>query len=197
MWIDFAKFIIKLRRWKYTKFPDLNKAVIIMAPHTSIFDFVWGKIYFMAQGIKPIILIKKEIFIFPLGQILKKIGGVPVDRGKNTGITETAIEMFKNIENNFFLVITPEGTRKATKHWKKGFARIAKAANVPIALGYIDYKKHIMGVMDVWTINEDDNIEDFIAKVKKEYIVYSESGLRKNKFITGYETLNKNETTKQ
>ena len=181
----FSRFIIKLWKWKYTKFPDVNKAVIIMAPHTSIFDFIWGKFYFSAHGIKPAILIKKEFFFFPVGQILRSLGGVPVDRGKKTGITEMSIQLFKETENNFFLVITPEGTRKATKHWKKGFARIAKSANVPVALGFIDYKKHIMGVMDVWEIAENEDIETFIENVKKEYLVYSNSGLRKNKFIAG------------
>jgi 1-acyl-sn-glycerol-3-phosphate acyltransferase len=183
----FSRFLIKLWGWKYTKFPDLAKAVVIMAPHTSIFDFVWGKIYFSAHGIKPTILVKKEVFFFPVGQILRRLGAMPVNRGKKTGITEMSIELFNEIDDKFFLVITPEGTRKATKYWKKGFARIAKAANVPVALGYIDYKKHIMGVMDVWTIGDDEEIETFIEKVKKEYIVYSDSGLRKNKFITGYE----------
>ncbi|MDR2834833.1 MAG: 1-acyl-sn-glycerol-3-phosphate acyltransferase [Bacteroidales bacterium] len=186
MWKKFAKLILNIWRWKRSEFPNIRKAIIIMAPHTSIFDFVWGKLYFMSFGLKPIILIKKEIFFWPLSPILKVIGGVPVDRGKKTGITETAIEIF-NTNENFLLVITPEGTRKKTKYWKKGFARIAKTTNVPVILGYIDYKKHEMGVLDVCRIKENEDILDFIENIKKHYLNFTESGLRKNKFTTGYE----------
>ena len=40
-----------------------------------------------------------------------------------------------------YLCITPEGSRKKRKKWKKGFLVIAKAAGVPVYLGRIDYKE--------------------------------------------------------
>lgn len=184
----FAKFILKIWRWKCFQFPKINKAIIIMAPHTSIFDFIWGKIYFMSQKIKPLILIKKECFFFPIGHILKSLGGFPVKRGNiKANITEDAIEIFNSNNENFLLVITPEGTRKKTKYWKKGFVRIAKASNVPIVLGFIDYSKREMGVIDVFNINPDLSVEENLEEIKKIYSFFSKNGLRKNKFATGYE----------
>src|SRR5574344_632857 len=184
----FAKIVLKTWKWKYNNFPDVKKAVVIMAPHTSIFDFVWGKIYFMANDIKPKVLIKKECFFFPLGNILSYMGGLPVKRGKiSTNITETAIENFKSNKDSFLLLITPEGTRKKTKYWKKGFIRIANTSNVPIVLGYIDYSRRQMGVIDIINVNKDISIEENMENIKKIYMAFSKGGLRKNKFATGYE----------
>lgn len=179
----FWKKYLKLRGWKPTDFPDVEKAVVLMAPHTSIFDFVLGKVFFLIHGRKPMVLIKKEAFFWPFGFFLKKMGGIPVDRGRKTGITDMAIENFKNTPGRFYLVITPEGTRKKTKNWKKGFIRIAKAAEVPIALGFLDKKSGNMGINGL--VSSDGDEAEIMEKVKKSYLGCA--GIRKNKFETGYE----------
>ena len=43
-------------------------------------------------------------------------------------------------------MVPAEGTRKKVERWRTGFYRIALEANVPIALGYLDYKKKVAGV---------------------------------------------------
>jgi 1-acyl-sn-glycerol-3-phosphate acyltransferase len=178
-----AKFLI--RKWNYNEFPeDVEKAVVIMAPHTSMWDFYYGKLYFMAHNRKPTVLIKKEIFFWPLSPILKKLGGVPVDRGKRTGITESAIKAFAERKGRFYLVITPEGTRQKTKHWKKGFIRIAKSADVPILCGFIDCDNKRMGIME--ELLDMSGIEDEIMeRVKRRYIGLK--GINPENFATGYE----------
>ncbi len=132
--------------WKIEgEVPEIKKFVAIAAPHTSNWDFVLGRLLFYSLGIKPKFLMKKELFIFPLGCLLKKMGGIPVDRNNKSNITDQLVEAFNNSEY-FILTITPEGTRKKVSEWKKGFYNISVAANVPIVPGYFDYSKKVIGI---------------------------------------------------
>ena len=124
---------------------DLGNAVCIVAPHTAIEDFFVGLGFYWSYGIKFKVMMKQEFFKPVLGWILKKMGGVPVNRGHQNHLVEQMIEMFSQNEDTH-LVICPEGTRKAVKHWKKGFYVIAEGAKVPIVLGFIDYKKKRCGI---------------------------------------------------
>ena len=76
---------------------------------------------------------------------MRAIGGIPVDRQGSTGFIKKVIDIFAS-RDQFVLAIAPEGTRSLTKQWKEGFYRIALAAGVPIALGYIDYPRKQVGV---------------------------------------------------
>ena len=136
-----ARLILKIFGWKLKGgLPADKKAVVISVPHTSIMDFIWGKLTFISQGVPTYILMKKEFFFFPLGPILKALNVIPVDRGnKENHIVERMVEEFKK-RDVMYLTITPEGSRKKRKKWKKGFLVIAKEAGVPVYLGRIDYK---------------------------------------------------------
>jgi 1-acyl-sn-glycerol-3-phosphate acyltransferase len=123
----------------------VKKAVIIVAPHTSYYDFVIGRLTFWASGVKIRVLIKSESFFFPLGIFLRWLGGVPVVRGQKNNLIDQVTELFDK-SKELVVVITPEGTRKKVRQWKKGFYLIAVQAQVPIALGYIDYSKKRGGV---------------------------------------------------
>ncbi len=79
-----------------------------------------------------------------MGWLVKKAGGIPVDRGKNNRLVEQIAEMFKN-NDRFYLMVTPEGTRKLVKKWKKGFYAIAMEAGVPIGCVYLDYRNKKVG----------------------------------------------------
>lgn len=138
----FAGFLLKLFGWKVVSgVPEgINKAVVIMAPHTSNWDFVIGRLSFMSIRTKINLIIKKESFFFPLGVILKALGGIPVDRSQSQHVVKNVTEHFDKAEK-FYLIITPEGTRKRVSRWKKGFYFIASNARVPIIMGYLDYKK--------------------------------------------------------
>ena len=80
------------------------------------------------------------MFFFPLGPILKALGGVPVDRKKGAGLVDEAVKRLKE-DKNFSVIITPEGTRKYTENWKKGFYHIAMKSGKPIYLSWLDYEK--------------------------------------------------------
>lgn len=131
----------KILGWKAVfTVPDYDKCVVCAAPHTSNLDLFIGKLFYGATGHKTSFMMKKEWFFFPVGLIFKAVGGIPVDRGKKTSLVDQMAAVFQN-KKKFHLAITPEGTRKPNKHWKKGFYYIAQKANVPIVLIGIDYEK--------------------------------------------------------
>lgn len=163
----FAEWILNKSGWKlFNNADDLKKCVICVAPHTSNWDFVIGKLYYMAQGKNASFLMKKEWFFFPLGILFKKMGGVPVDRSKKTSITDQLAEKFHN-NDNFKVAITPEGTRKRNPNWKMGFYYIALKANVPIQLAYIDYQKKEVGIQE--NFYPTGNEEQDLAYIKNFY----------------------------
>lgn len=136
-----ARFIMWLGGWKFKgELPKEKKAIIISVPHTSNWDFVWGELAFLSQGVPSYILMKKEFFFFPLGAVLRALGVIPVDRGnKDSQLVEQMVAEFKR-RDSMYLCITPEGSRKKRKKWKKGFLVIAQTAGIPVYLGRIDYK---------------------------------------------------------
>jgi 1-acyl-sn-glycerol-3-phosphate acyltransferase len=142
-----SRFFLRLFGWKTSAIlpPGVEKAVLIVAPHTSYYDFVVGRLTFWAARIKIKVLIKKESFGFPFGIVLRQLGGVPVDRGKKNNLVEEVAELYRQ-HDKMIVVITPEGTRKKVRHWKRGFYQIAMAANVPIAMAYIDYANKTGGI---------------------------------------------------
>lgn len=133
---------LKLRGWTIVgRFPEgVKKSIVISAPHTSIEDFIIGRCFFWNEGRPVKFLIKQEFFKNPLLRgILVKMGGIPVDRSKgNTMIIKTAA-LFKQYDE-LNIVITPEGTRKRVERWKRGFYYIAEMAEVPVILGFMDFK---------------------------------------------------------
>lgn len=146
-----ARGILKMFGWKMNNvFPAEQKYVVIQAPHTSNWDFVWGKLWNITIGFSPMVLIKKEIFFWPLGGVLRFFGGVPLDRGnRKIKKTDLLVEEFKK-RDQFILALTPEGTRSLSHNWKTGFYHIAVRANVPIVLGLIDYKAKEIGTSYVF-----------------------------------------------
>jgi len=142
--------------WKITSVipPGTKKCVIAVAPHTSYWDFVIGRLAYWVMGIKANFLIKKEAFRFPFKRLLIHMGGLPVDRGRSIKMIDQVVGRFHQSES-LFIVITPEGTRKPVKVWKRGFYYIASQAQVPIALGYLDYAKKEGGIGKVIIPNGD------------------------------------------
>jgi 1-acyl-sn-glycerol-3-phosphate acyltransferase len=150
-----ALFILKLCGWRVEgSLPDsIKRAVVVMAPHTSNWDFVLGWLGFSALGLKSMYLIKKEAFFFPIGPLVKKLGGIPVDRGKNKVVIQIG-ELFLE-SKELIITVTPEGTRSLNHTWKKGFYLIAQHAQVPLVFGYLDYKNKIGGLGPVFKVTGD------------------------------------------
>jgi len=128
---------------------DLEKAVIIVAPHTSLFDFVIGMAaYRHFKEFKGFYLAKKELFEGPMKYLYEKTGGIPVDRAKHHNLVDQVSAFFDEYER-FFLAMAPEGTRSHTDKWKSGFYRIALKADVPIMLGFFDFERKVAGIGDI------------------------------------------------
>jgi 1-acyl-sn-glycerol-3-phosphate acyltransferase len=163
-----SRFVLKLSGWTTRVEPHqtYQRCVLIMAPHTSNWDFVFGRLALWAIGVKTSFLIKKEAFFFPLGPLLKKMGGISVDRKQSKNVV-WQIAILLNKSNQMALVITPEGTRSLRREWKKGFYYIASMADVPIALGYLDYAKKEAGIGGILYPSED--FESDMAKIKEFY----------------------------
>jgi 1-acyl-sn-glycerol-3-phosphate acyltransferase len=142
-----SRFVLRLFGWRTNAVlpDDIVKAVIIVAPHTSYWDFVIGRMTFWSSKLKIRVLIKKEVFVGPLGWLLRQLGGVPVARGQKNNMVEQVAELFQK-NSTMVVVITPEGTRRRVRHWKKGFYHIAMEARVPIALAFIDYRTKTGGI---------------------------------------------------
>lgn len=117
-----------------------DKYILCLAPHTSNWDFILGQLYMRAEGFHINFLMKKEWFFWPLGPLFKSMGGIPVWRSKHTSMTDNLAKTAKEAPS-FKLCITPEGTRKPVKEWKKGFYYISLKAGIPILLYGVDYEK--------------------------------------------------------
>lgn len=175
-------WLLRLFGWKIDrKAPEnVNKAVIVVGPHTSNWDFVIGKMAFAYYRVNAKFLIKKELFFPPLGWLLRALGGIPVDRKKNNNITEQAVRHFSENEK-CYLVFTPEGTRSYNPNWKKGFYYIAQNAGVPIYIAYIDYKTKTGGFHSLF--QPTGNVEEDLKYIKTVLSQYSgkvpENGIRK------------------
>ena len=123
---------------------EIKKCVIIGAPHTSYLDFPIGLAGAKMQGLKIRYLAKKELFKFPFKFIFSSTGGIPVDRDSKNNLVDQMVQVF-NESNELLFVVAPESTRKIVERWKTGFYHIAHGANVPIILGYLDYKNKRAG----------------------------------------------------
>jgi 1-acyl-sn-glycerol-3-phosphate acyltransferase len=134
---------------------DVPKSIICVAPHTSNYDFVLGKLYYWSINKKAGFLMKKSWFFFPFGYIFSSMGGIPIDRSKSSSVTQQMIDKLNNSEN-LHLAITPEGTRKPRSEWKRGFYYIAVGAKVPIQLAFMDFKKKEIGITEIFYPTGDE-----------------------------------------
>jgi len=170
----FSKYIFKILGWKaIVTIQEPAKSIICIAPHTSNWDFLIGEFYYLALGRHSHFLMKKSWFFFPIGILLRAIGGIPVDRSRSTSVTDQMANEFAK-RDTFHLAITPEGTRSLVKKWKMGFYHIAVKAQVPIQLAYIDYGKKEMGITELFYPTGDEiadmaKIQDFYKNITPRY----------------------------
>lgn len=136
------------------EFPSHSRFIIIGAPHTSNWDFIFGMAAANAMGIRISWMGKHTLFTPPAGYLMRWMGGIPINRSAAFGVVEQMAENMKG-SDALVLGITPEGTRKAVKKWKTGFYHIAKNAEVPMVLGYFDYRRKIVGIGPTLQAGED------------------------------------------
>ena len=125
--------------------PSTNKYVLIAAPHTSNWDFIYMLLFKFATGLNPHWVGKDSMFRWPWGGLWNRIGGIPVNRRSRNNFVDQMIEAFRQ-RDEMILVISPEGTRSKVGYWKSGFYYIALGAGVPIVLGFLDFGRKVGGI---------------------------------------------------
>ncbi|OQB31461.1 MAG: Acyltransferase [Bacteroidetes bacterium ADurb.Bin174] len=154
-----SRWILRIAGWTIkVTVEEPPKSVICLAPHTSNWDFIIGKLSCWALKRKLSFMIKKSWFVFPLNLIFGAMGGMPIERNKKTATTDQVAERFRQ-SDSFHIAITPEGTRSLVKKWKMGFYHIAVKANVPIQLAYIDYGKKEVGITEIFIPTGDEKAD--------------------------------------
>jgi 1-acyl-sn-glycerol-3-phosphate acyltransferase len=123
--------------------PDRARVVVLVAPHTSNWDFVVGLAAAFALRLRVRFLGKDTLFRAPLGWFMRWAGGIPVKRDSPEGVVEAAVASLR-AEPPFYLAIAPEGTRRRVERWKTGFWRIAQAAEVPVWTVALDWSRRVV-----------------------------------------------------
>jgi len=166
-----GKWVLRLVGWQTAgELPSRGTFIVIGAPHTSNWDFPLGLVAAAAFGVKISWLGKDALFRWPLGGLMRWLGGIPVRRDRSEGAVQQAADAFAAAES-LILVIAPEGTRSRALFWKSGFYHIATAARVPIFPVYIDGPTRRVGagpaIHPTGDVRRDmDVIRDFYADTR-------------------------------
>lgn len=183
MWSNFCGFLLRAMGWTSDNGPcPEKKAIILGVPHTSFWDFVISYLYYnQFKGEHPKVMIKKELFIGPLGWILKRLGGIPTDRSNATALIKSIVTAMEK-EDKFILALAPEGTRKPIRKWKTGYHVIAKAVNCPVYLGYFNWKTKHVGRGEKIELTNDARADT--ERIQSIYEKMNLEGKNKNCFLT-------------
>jgi 1-acyl-sn-glycerol-3-phosphate acyltransferase len=149
--------------------PNVGKLVLIAAPHSSWWDGVWGLLLKVALGVDVAFMGKRELFRGPLGWLLRRLGGIPIERGTTHGVVEQMVDRFR-ASPRLWLGIAPEGTRRPVARWRSGFWHIARAAGVPILPVYFDYPSRTIGFGPLFQPGQD--LDADLAALKAFYQPY-------------------------
>lgn len=160
--------------------PHREKCVICVAPHTSNWDFVIGKLYYYAKGLHAGFLMKKEWFVGPFGWLFRRMGGIPVERSRHSSLTDQLAQIAGS-SKRFTLAVTPEGTRSLVEQWKRGFYFIALKAGIPIQLFAIDYKRKMITCTK--EILPNGNVEEQMTEIMRYYAQFASGARHPEKFM--------------
>ncbi len=161
-WI--GRTVLRLGGWRMVgAFPDIPRLVLIGAPHSSNWDGIWGFAAKLALGLDIKILGKRELFWWPLGPVLRRLGVIAVDRSAAAGVVEQVAAMI-HAREKFWFGLAPEGTRKRVERWKTGFWKMAKAADVPVLPAYFHYGQKVIGIGPPFALGEDMTAD--IARIR-------------------------------
>lgn len=167
----FSHKILLLFGWEFTgSVPDSRKMVVVGFPHTSNWDFFVYLAVMEHLHLRSRFLAKRGLFVGPVGWLLRRWGGIPVDRSGGATLIETAVASFMS-EEEMVLVIAPEGTRGRTERWKSGFWRIAEAAGVPVVMAFVDGKTKTAGFGPAAMI--DGDADQWIADAADFYAEFN------------------------
>ncbi|MCQ2146083.1 MAG: 1-acyl-sn-glycerol-3-phosphate acyltransferase [Bacteroidales bacterium] len=159
--------LTKVLGWKIGSEPaPADKCIILGAPHTSMWDFVVAYLFYKSFDMATHCMIKAPLFKGPLGFVLRKMGGIPVDQTNRATMVRSVISEFEKHEV-FHLAIAPEGTRKPVKKWARGYHIIAKAVGCKVFKCYFDWGTKTVGVGPEFVLTED-SVADTV-RLQQEY----------------------------
>ena len=139
-----GRFGMGLTGWRFEgEVPDLRKMVLIVAPHTSNWDFPVGLQAKLALRLGGTFIGKHTLFRWPFGIFMRWLGGIPVNRTAASGFVSEVGAALREADQ-MTVVIAPEGTRRRLEQWKSGFYRIAHEAGVPILPVGFDYSRRVI-----------------------------------------------------
>jgi 1-acyl-sn-glycerol-3-phosphate acyltransferase len=139
---------LKLAGWRIEGALPANveKCVLIAAPHTSNWDLPYTLMTAFVLRLHPYWMGKSSIFRPPFGPVMRWLGGISVNREQSSNLVAASVAALKAADGPVQLIVPPEGTRRKTRHWKTGFYYIAVGAEVPILLAYMDYANKRAGL---------------------------------------------------
>ena len=146
--------------------PNAPKLVAIAAPHTCTADVFIALAVLLALGVRLQWFGKHTIFWWPLGPVLRWLGGIPVDRTRAGGLVGEATRLMRE-RTHLYLALSPEGTRKKVDRWKSGFYRIANGAGVPILPVALDYRRGVAQILD--PVMPSGDYEADLAKIRSRF----------------------------
>jgi 1-acyl-sn-glycerol-3-phosphate acyltransferase len=137
---------LRLAGWRIEgALPPVAKMVVIAAPHTSNWDLPHMLAVAWVLGVRPSWLGKREIFRWPFAGLMRRLGGLPVDRTSRGNLVEEIVAQLASARS-LALVVPPSGTRNRASHWRSGFYHIACGARVPIVCAFLDYRRGVAGI---------------------------------------------------
>jgi|TARA_B110000914_G_C15521394_1_gene477269 1-acyl-sn-glycerol-3-phosphate acyltransferase len=163
--------LLSVTGWKVTgQIPDMKKLLVILAPHTSNWDFVYGMAMVLSLKIKIYWLGKHSIFKKGVTRLLKSLGGIPVNRNDSKNIINDVLDI-ANREGGILIGLSPEGTRKKAEKWKSGFLRIAQSMECPILLVAIDYPSKEISFRELFYPTGDNQRDiEYLKKYYKDFM---------------------------
>lgn len=148
--------ILSALGWRVeVRWPAVPRCVIIVYPHTSNWDFVVGYLTKLSVGLPVQWIGKDTLFRWPVAGLLRRMGGIPVNRRESTGIISALAAELRR-RPWMWLAIAPEGTRSHTDHWRSGFYHLALEARVPVGLAFIDYRERQVGLTTYLELTGDE-----------------------------------------
>lgn len=163
-----ATWVLRAGGWRMRgALPDLPRAVLIAAPHSSNWDGIWVYFAATAMGLDISILGKEVLFKIPvLNFVLRRYGGIPAVAAAGDTMFDQTVRLLQE-SDRCWVGIAPEGTRKQVARWRIGFWKIASAADVPIVPVYLHYPDKVIGVMPVF--HTSGNMQADIAQLRESY----------------------------
>ncbi|MGV3560614.1 1-acyl-sn-glycerol-3-phosphate acyltransferase [Larkinella arboricola] len=177
-----ARWLYKLAGWKLVgPVPTVPKAIWVLAPHMTNWDFPVGLGGRATTGIWIQYLAKKELFTWYAGWLFRILGGKPVDRSRSNNLVDAMADVL-NQNEYLHVCILPEGTRSDVERLKTGFYYIALKANVPLILTGFDYPRKTIFLSDPMYVT--GNYEEDMRPI---YEFFSQLQGKKKTWLKRYE----------